>query len=73
MDWERQTHALLGVLSEKGLLTIDELRRGIESIPAQRYELLSYYERWAESIEGLLIEKQALTKDEIEEKVKALE
>ena len=32
-DWERHTHAMVGVLREKRLITTDELRRGIESIP----------------------------------------
>ena len=73
MDWERQTHALLGVLAEKGLLVTDELRRGIESIPPDQYESLSYYERWAASLEGLLVEKGILTTDEIDGKVRALE
>ena len=73
MDWERQTHALAGVLREKRLINTDEMRRGIESIPPEQYESLSYYERWSASIERLLVEKGVLTEDEIEQKVKALE
>ena len=71
-DWERRTHALVGVLREKRLINTDELRRGIESIPAQEYESLSYYERWSASLETLLVEKGVLTAEEIESRAEAL-
>ena len=71
-DWERRTHALVGVLREKRLINTDELRRGIESIPAQEYESLSYYERWSASLETLLMEKGVLTAEEIESRAEAL-
>ena len=73
MDWERRTHALVGVLREKRLINTDELRRGIEAIPSEDYESLSYYERWSASVERLLVEKGVLTADEIEGKTAALE
>ena len=73
MDWERHTHALVGVLRKKRLINTDELRRGIEAIPAEDYESLSYYERWSASVERLLVEKGVLTADEIEAKTAALE
>ena len=73
MDWERRTHALVGVLREKRLINTDELRRGIEAIPAEDYESLSYYERWSASVEHLMVEKGVLTADEIDEKAAALE
>ena len=71
-DWERRTHALVGVLREKRLINTDELRRGIESIPAQEYKSLSYYERWSASLETLLVEKGVLTAEEIERRAEAL-
>ena len=73
MDWERQASALLGVLSRKGLMNVDELRRGIESIPDDQYESLSYFERWSASVETILVEKNVLTTKEIDAKVKAIE
>ena len=73
MDWERRTHALVGVLREKRLINTDELRRGIEMIPEPEYESLSYYERWSASVERLLGEKGLLTLEEIDEKTKTLE
>ena len=73
LDWERKTHALVEVLREQGIIYTDELRRGIESLPPEQYETLSYYERWSASVELLLLEKSILTKDEIDAKVKRLE
>ena len=72
MDWERRTGALVGALREKSLINTDELRRGIESIPADEYESRSYYERWSASIELLLVEKGVLTSSEIDERAAAL-
>lgn len=71
-DWERHTHAMVGVLREKRLITTDELRRGIESIPANEYKSLSYYERWSASLETLLVEKGLLTAGEIDGRASAL-
>jgi nitrile hydratase len=53
----KRVDALRQVLAEKKLLTVDELRRGIESIPAHEYFALGYYERWLRSIAMLMIEK----------------
>ena len=71
-DWERLTNALVGVLRHRGLFTVDELRRGIESLPPDRYESYSYYERWSSSLETVLVEKGVLTREEIDAKVKAV-
>lgn len=72
MDWERRTGALVGALREKLLINTDELRRGIESIPAAEYETLTYYERWSASLELLLVEKGVLTSKEIADRADAL-
>ena len=72
MDWERRTNALVGALREKSLINTDELRRGIESIPAQEYESLTYYERWSASLELLLVEKGVLTSKEIDDRAAML-
>lgn len=72
-DWERQTGAVMGAVRSLGLINVDEMRRGIESLPPDEYDALSYYERWAASLETILVEKSVLTTEEIDEKVKALE
>ena len=69
MDWERRMDALHGVLGAKGLRTVDEMRRAIESLDPALYESLSYYEKWTAALEILLLEKGVLTKDEIDQQV----
>ena len=71
-DWEHVTNALVGVLRRLGLINVDELRRGIESMAADEYESSSYYERWSASIETLLVEKGVLTVAEIDAKAETL-
>ena len=38
--------AIVGALGARGVMNVDELRRGIESMPPDDYERASYYERW---------------------------
>jgi nitrile hydratase len=42
--------AIRYVLGQKGLMSADKLRLGIEQMPAEDYRRLSYYERWLASI-----------------------
>ena len=37
-DWELLTDALVGALGRQGVMNVDQLRRGIESMPADEYE-----------------------------------
>src|SRR5215831_12703919 len=68
-DWELLTDALMGALGGRGVIGVDELRRGIESMPSDAYERASYYERWQYSIELLLREKGILAPGELERRV----
>ena len=72
-DWEHLTNALVGVLRRHDIMNVDELRRGIESIPPDEYEAYSYYERWSASLESILIEKGVLQESEIDAKVTQLD
>jgi nitrile hydratase len=65
-DWELLTDALVGTLGHEGLINVDELRRGIESMPPDEYERASYYERWLFSIEANLVEKGVLEPGELD-------
>ena len=65
-DWEVLTDALVGALARRGLMNVDELRRGIESMPPNEYERASYYERWLFSIETILTEKGVLAAGELQ-------
>ncbi len=59
-DWELLTDALVGALGRQGLMNVDELRRGIESMSPGEYERASYYERWLFATERILTEKGVL-------------
>lgn len=71
-DWERRVDAVHQVLGQQGIRTTDEMRRAIESLPPERYEALSYYEKWTAALEILLIEKGILNADEIDAKAAEL-
>jgi hypothetical protein len=64
--WELLTDALVGVLGRQDVLNVDELRRGIESMPPDEYERASYYERWLYSVEAILTEKDVLAPGELD-------
>jgi hypothetical protein len=71
-DWERQTQSLRTVLDAKGIMNVDELRRGIEAIDPTEYEGSTYFERWSASIETNLVEKGVLIEAEIDERAQGL-
>ena len=68
-DWELLTDALVHSLAGEDLMNVDELRRGIESMPADEYERASYYERWLSSVEKILTEKGVLAPGELDERL----
>jgi len=68
-DWELLVDALMQSLGRNGVMGVDELRRGIESMPPAEYESAGYYERWIWSIEHLLVEKGVVATSEIEQKL----
>ena len=47
-------------------MNVDELRRGIESMPPDEYERASYYERWLFAAETILVEKGVLAPGELD-------
>jgi hypothetical protein len=65
-DWEVLTDALMSALVARGLMNVDQLRRGIESMPLGEYERASYYERWLFSVETRLVEEGVLAPDELD-------
>jgi nitrile hydratase len=68
-EWEVLTDALVGALSSNRVMNVDELRRGIESMPPQEYEAASYYERWLYSAETILTEKGVLEAGELDRRL----
>ena len=65
-DWELLTDALVGALGRHGVMNVDQLRRGIESMPPDEYERASYYERWLYSVETVLTAKGVLAPGELD-------
>jgi hypothetical protein len=63
--WEKRVDALLVLLSQKGHVTVDELRRNIETLGAEAYDKMSYYERWIYAIAQTLIQRGILCVDEL--------
>ena len=63
--WEKRVDALMVLLSKKGHVTVDELRRNIETLGAGAYDKMSYYERWIYSITQTLIQRGIITIDEL--------
>jgi hypothetical protein len=69
--WEKRVDALMTLLShpDRRLLKVDELRRNIESLGAEAYDRMSYYERWMHAIAQTLIQRGVLSIDEIGRKL----
>ena len=65
-EFDRDVDALRQVLGRKRVITVDELRRGIEAIPEAEYHRLSYYRRWVRSIADNLIRKGVITEAELQ-------
>ena len=65
--WEKRVDALMVLLThpERRVITVDELRRGIEQLGTEAYDAMSYYERWIASITGTLLGKGVITADEL--------
>lgn len=63
--FDREVDALRQLLSLKGLMTVDELRRGIEEIPESEYHGLTYYQRWIRSIAATLVRRGVIGEEEL--------
>ncbi len=68
-EFDREVDALRQMLSAKGLMSVDELRRGIEAIPAGDYDRLGYYERWIRSIAATLVRKGVIEQRELKDRL----
>ena len=64
-EFDRTVDALRGVLGAKQVMTVDELRRGIESIPEADYLRLPYYRKWIRSITDNLLKRGVITEAEL--------
>ena len=73
--WEKRIEAIMRLmqLRDPPILTVDELRRGIESLPPELYDNLTYYERWITSLTNILVEKGVLAREELDAKIGEME
>ncbi len=63
--FDREVDALSSTLRAKQMMTVDEMRRGIEAIPEAEYHRLSYYRRWIRSLADNLLRKGIITEAEL--------
>ena len=72
-DWERRIDALMmfcsGVRGKKRLLTVDELRKNIESLAPEAYDRLAYYEKWVTALTQALIQRGVITTADLARKM----
>ena len=71
--WEKRVHAMLNLLADRKVLSVDELRHGIETLGEGEYQWLSYYQRWIESIARALVQRGVFTTDELGRKLAEVE
>jgi nitrile hydratase subunit beta len=73
--WEKRVDALMVLLSRKDCrhMTVDELRRNIETLGAEAYDKLTYYERWMHAISQTLIQRGVIGIDELGRKIADVE
>jgi hypothetical protein len=64
-EFDRTVDAIRGILGAKKVMSVDELRRGIEAIPEAEYHQLSYYQRWIRSIADNLMVRGVITEAEL--------
>ncbi len=74
LPWEVRVDALMWILTDAKrpggpLMTVDELRRGIESLPAAEYRDLGYFGKWLISIVAIMTEKNVVGRDALERRV----
>jgi hypothetical protein len=76
-DWERRVDALMmlcsGVKGKKRLVTVDELRKNIESLTPDAYDRLAYYEKWITALTQSLIQRGVITTADLTRKMNEIQ
>jgi nitrile hydratase subunit beta len=69
--WHKLVTAILGVVGpgKLRLVTIDEMRRAMEDMPADDYRRLGYFDKWAVGVSTLVVEKGLMTRDEVDARI----
>lgn len=63
--WEKRVDALRQIASDRGLFTVDGLRRALEDMAPESFETMTYYERWIAAVTQNLMEQGAFTIEEL--------
>jgi Nitrile hydratase beta subunit len=71
--WEKRVDAMVTLLSSRGLMTVDELRRNIEALGPDAYDRMTYYERWMHSVAQTMIQRGVVSLDELGRKIVEVE
>ena len=68
-DWQLRVDAmmmlLVGVMGGERRMTVDELRKNIESLPPADYDRMGYYDRWVISLTQTMIQRGIITTQEL--------
>ena len=72
-DWQLRVDAmmmlLVGVVGGGKRMTVDELRKNIESLPPADYDRMGYYDRWVTSLTQTMIQRGLITTDDLARKM----
>ena len=75
-QWERRVDAMMmlltGTSGGKRRMSVDELRKNIESLPPATYDRMSYYERWVTSLTQTMLQRGMITTDDLTRKMAAV-
>jgi len=69
LPWEKRCHALLETFNARGVISMEEKRRGVEDMGQTIYAALTYYEKWAMCAANTLMNKGFISADELAAKV----
>lgn len=76
-EWERRVDAMMmlltGVSGGERRMSVDELRKNIESIGPAAYDRMSYYERWVTSLTQTMLQRGLITTDDLTRKMADVE
>ena len=66
-QFDKQVDAIVNLLNHpsRRLMRTDELRDAIESLPADIYDDLAYYEKWIQAVANVLVEKDVIGEEEL--------
>ena len=69
LPWEKSTHAVADLLAVRGVIGVEEKRRGIDELGRDAYDRLTYYEKWILSVCNNLLAKGVITAEELARKM----